>query len=276
MIPAEVESFWAFVHARHGIWEARQRGEPYPWHPDPILSGQRFPNVYRELDRGTIWLRQHLLWRPVHSVEQLLFVLIVYRVVNWVPTFQRNGLPYDEGELVGWLGRIADDRRNGIQYSTNRHQAKMEVFRDPIIDPGYVDRFLDGRDGFDAGAALTKRRFIGSFFALQILADYLRHPLSHLDVDTIIPIGTGGRVASMLLKTGQLQTNRNADRDFRRLARRSELDCLIELHARQRPPALPMTYVDVEHSMCEWYRWRMIHAGLKESLRLPYRPSGYS
>jgi hypothetical protein len=54
------ERFWRFVHERQEIWRKKSAGEPAPWTSDPILRYNSFTNVYRELDRGTLYLQQHL------------------------------------------------------------------------------------------------------------------------------------------------------------------------------------------------------------------------
>lgn len=54
------EQFWRFVHERQEIWRKKSASEPAPWTSDPILRCNSFTNVYRELDRGTLYLQQHL------------------------------------------------------------------------------------------------------------------------------------------------------------------------------------------------------------------------
>ncbi len=60
-----VDEVFAFVHERHQIYLRRQAGQPKPWTANPILQQYRFTNVYRELDRVTIWIREN--WREPHN-----------------------------------------------------------------------------------------------------------------------------------------------------------------------------------------------------------------
>lgn len=57
---SKVEDFWKFINERHAIYLKRKAKQPKPWSDDPIFQEWKFTNVFRELDRGTIALRQML------------------------------------------------------------------------------------------------------------------------------------------------------------------------------------------------------------------------
>lgn len=78
------EPFWTYLAARHSITMKRLRREPWPWTDDPILRDYRFPNVYRELDRGTQYLIHELL--PQLQPKDVLFNLVAYRHFNKIET----------------------------------------------------------------------------------------------------------------------------------------------------------------------------------------------
>jgi hypothetical protein len=75
------EDFLAFMRARHEIWVARDNGKPWPWTDDTILRTYKFCNVYRELDKVTIWIREHIR-EPFHDHPQLWFMLCIARQIN--------------------------------------------------------------------------------------------------------------------------------------------------------------------------------------------------
>jgi hypothetical protein len=86
------ERFVAFVHERHAIYERRQQGLPRPWTDDRILHQFRFCNMYRELDRTTIWIARN--WREPHCDDpDLWFAMVVARFVNWPDTLAELGYP---------------------------------------------------------------------------------------------------------------------------------------------------------------------------------------
>ena len=57
---SKVEDFWKFINERHSIYLKRKKGLFRPWTNDPIFLDWKFTNVFRELDRGTIAIRQVL------------------------------------------------------------------------------------------------------------------------------------------------------------------------------------------------------------------------
>lgn len=52
---------------------------------DPILQRFRFCNVYRELDKVTVWIREHIR-EPYAEHEHLWFMLCIARHINWPDT----------------------------------------------------------------------------------------------------------------------------------------------------------------------------------------------
>lgn len=88
----QVLDFWRFVAARQDMFVRRVlRREPPPWTKDPVLAGHYFTNVYRELDRGTRYLLKHILPYADKSDDaprDVLFSVIVYRFFNHIPTYE--------------------------------------------------------------------------------------------------------------------------------------------------------------------------------------------
>lgn len=76
-----------FMTKRHEIYRARQEGKPAPWTRDPILREYKFTNVYRELDRVTVWVDQHIR-KPYKDHPHLWFMLAMARQINWPPMLQ--------------------------------------------------------------------------------------------------------------------------------------------------------------------------------------------
>lgn len=85
-------SFIAFVIERYRIYERRAAGKPQPWTKDPILKQYKFCNVYRELDRVTMWLAEH--WRePQRNYPDLWFAMVVARLINHPDSLEEMLLP---------------------------------------------------------------------------------------------------------------------------------------------------------------------------------------
>lgn len=90
--------FWEFIYERQEIFKRRYIDKsPDPWTTDPILRDYKFTNVYRELDRGTLFYVDNIL-KPAEKVwedgnhrggwEQLVMDTLVYRHFNHIPTWE--------------------------------------------------------------------------------------------------------------------------------------------------------------------------------------------
>jgi len=79
-MPTE-EDFFKFVHERQLIWYKRfVIKQQQPWTDDPILRKFKIINMYRELDKCTIYLLDKL--RKVTDRRMLLINIIFYRFFN--------------------------------------------------------------------------------------------------------------------------------------------------------------------------------------------------
>ena len=84
--------FFEFCLERHRIYLRRLAGQPWPWTEDKILRAYKFTNVYRELDRVTVWL--HRNWREPYAEHQnLAFAMCVARFINRPETLEFMGFP---------------------------------------------------------------------------------------------------------------------------------------------------------------------------------------
>lgn len=82
--------FW-FIKERHDIYIRRFINKsPWPWTFDSIMRDYKFTNVFRELDRVTIWIREHIR-EPYAGHPELFFNLMVARLFNWPPTLSNIG-----------------------------------------------------------------------------------------------------------------------------------------------------------------------------------------
>jgi len=87
----EMELFWKFIFERHQIYQKKVTLQcPPPWTDNRLLADYRYTNVFRELDRGTRFVIEHI------DVEELedndwLFNVIVYRLFNKIETYLTHG-----------------------------------------------------------------------------------------------------------------------------------------------------------------------------------------
>lgn len=78
-----IKDFFNFIYARQLIYNRRFVNElPSPWTKDPILSKYRFCNVYRELDKCSVYLINKVANNKKLSLEAKIFNIIFFRRFN--------------------------------------------------------------------------------------------------------------------------------------------------------------------------------------------------
>lgn len=100
--------FFAFSRERHAVYLRRRAGRERPWTTDPVISKYRFTNIFRELDRTTIWFRENVRDHYTRDPACILATL-VFRLFNRISTaefiFKQgdfiDGSPF-EALLAGW------------------------------------------------------------------------------------------------------------------------------------------------------------------------------
>lgn len=71
----EVQRFFAYARERHAIYLRRAEGRPRPWTKETTMARFSITNVYRELDRTTIWMKKHVRdaqMDPVHILPAIV------------------------------------------------------------------------------------------------------------------------------------------------------------------------------------------------------------
>lgn len=138
-----------------------------------------------------------------------------------------------------------------------------------------ADDLWRAEDGVAAIRGLFKTQFaIGPFFGTQIVADLVNiaPPGLAMTRDTLIPISGGSRYALRLVEGLLLPslierraydergTEGRRGRQLRQIP--EEVEAFARL-VRDQPKTLsePMTYIDMEHSLCEYARYTRLMAG---------------
>ena len=78
-MPSLEDDFWYMCNERHRIFLAKEAGKPKPWTDDPIFQKYKFTNVFRELDRTTIFVRENIREPLFDDPELLLFNVALFR-----------------------------------------------------------------------------------------------------------------------------------------------------------------------------------------------------
>lgn len=76
-----------FIAERHNIYIRRNSGQKKPWTNDPIMRAYRFCNIYRELDKVTVWIMENWI-KPYVDTDTLAMRALVGRLINHPDTLQ--------------------------------------------------------------------------------------------------------------------------------------------------------------------------------------------
>jgi alpha-glutamyl/putrescinyl thymine pyrophosphorylase clade 1 len=154
MIQSSVEGFFAFCRERHQIYLRRQAGDPWPWTRDPILQRYKFTNVFRELDRTTVWFREHVRDR-MRADPAVLLATVVFR---WFcrqeigeVIFNSRLLPISGVDMSPWSVFLRDG-----DVSDMRVVIKSAFLKGPYVTGAYMLRSPTGMSKLDGMLSLCE------------------------------------------------------------------------------------------------------------------------
>lgn len=135
------DSLLQLMRERHAIYLRRAAGLPREeWTQDPILQTYKFTNVYRELDRQTILLREG--WRePYADHYNLWFAMAMARQINWWPTLADIGFPEQWSDYAAnrAVATMRSRALRGLKVYTGAYMLRCDIQDDTTPDkPAYT------------------------------------------------------------------------------------------------------------------------------------------
>jgi hypothetical protein len=126
-------AFLCFIDERQKIWSNKKKGVEVLT-TNHVLASKWFTNLYRELDRGTMYLRNQLNKTDLKEisfdkdniddnlVSKILLKSIIYRLINKVETFMDFGGVPDIDNFQGFLEFLHKKKSEGYVIFTAAHQ----------------------------------------------------------------------------------------------------------------------------------------------------------
>lgn len=278
--PAAEGRFWAFVCERQRIWRKRfVELLPPPWTDDPVLREWRFTNVYRDLDAGTAYCRAKILRHAGASFEDRAFNVMVLRLVGRWQTHEALGFRTAASFRAPQFALLAKElRERGEPVYTGSYQVSSYGRGSMDENVGLVLEALALQFG-DLWALLRKcetperafellrsMRGYGEFLAYQCLVDMT------MPFNTAAEADDSAKLLGLSL-ADWVVAGPGARRGLAAMGwARDPLDGMRALRDRQVPETvdrglqfdwledtagavIPLSLVDIEHSLCEFARY---------------------
>lgn len=268
----------AFMKERHSVYLNRAAGKPKPWTDDPILQNFKFTNVFRELDRHTVWFNENLR-QPNLDNPDFWFMSCLFRQIGWIPTVEelleaKLHLKWDpkKARQIMLARQARKETLYTGAYMLNAHGRGPEDPADKafftthlVLNPLWENRkelrkkmhgTLDA-----AHKALLPTHGWGPFTAYQVVLDLLHSPGwldAAADKDTWAVTGPGGRRGLNRVMGRDLKNSTRPDVELR------EMLLLTQEISKRWPKGEKWGKIsihEVEFQLCEWDKYERTRLG---------------
>ena len=261
---SSVEGFYNYINERHAIYLKRRIGVDFPWTDDEILQTYSFCNVYRELDKVTVWIREN--WKePYADHPNLPFAMAVARQINWPDTLQEIGFPeHWNPERVKAIMQGRMDRKEKVytgayMLTGTLGGTKVEQTIDKILTPLYEAP----PEILPYSLEETWKKYLpypgfSGFMAYEVVTD-LRYTKYLEDADDIMTWANAGPGAKRGL-------NRIHGRPLEQTIKPNQLNAemagLLDLASEYGAVYLPTLEMrEIEHCLCEYDKYERVRLG---------------
>ena len=278
------DDFWRFVCERQLIWHRRfVLKQPPPWTTNKWLRDYKFTNVYRELDRGSIWLRNHVIsyWNPSKPIAanqaNLVWRIVLYRLLNRVGTFEKVGIPnFWEWPSEGgeWISSLRALHRKECIF-TSAHltlpthkegKSKLTTYREALQDLfekllTLYERICQADSLEQVFNILLDIHCVGPFISYEVCIDLMYANLIPFTENDWANAGPGCRKGIALLFPQSFWKKRflEAMRDLQREQQQQFLRLGLDFPYYQ---GKLLSLRNIEHSLCEYSKYWSLQRGV--------------
>jgi hypothetical protein len=220
-VSLHILEFYLFAYERQRMWQRKtQYSETFPYSLNQRMSRHSFCNIYRELDRGTVFLKASILelfyssgdkqldnprriprsWSHKEWTKQILWRSYMYRLVNRVETFENIGFSEPTGaslQAYSRRARVYRDQATSAFFTGAHNVSGFEPYITALnLTLNSLDKIVDdiyaastSKDKLDV---LRDMKLVGDFFAWQILCDMETCGCLKIDYDFCL-LGPGAK-----------------------------------------------------------------------------------
>lgn len=292
-----LDAFYKFMYERHMIYVKRfVRKEPPPWTDNPILRDYKFTNVYRELDYGTIWYLNSVAplshTEDSHFKTELLWLTVMYRLVNRVETFEKVGLVSSTDwrkQRTRWKHKLEKLHEEGPVF-TNAHltlpthevglskiEKYIKVLNEFNVNLKRISKnvFHDANSLEDVFNYLMQIDCVGRFIAYEIACDLVLTHVVPFSENSWVNPGPGCKHGLRLIFP-RLRTITQFQNKIKELQNRQvEHFSRLGLSFPYLYPHTPLTLRSVEHSLCEFQKMMKMIKGIGKQ-RMYFKPRDWT
>lgn len=314
-----VQPLWDWINERHAVYwrkagtpvECEAAGVPYRdlsdgfLTDDPVLRQYRFCNVFRELDRVTVWIRENIR-EPFADHPHLWLMLAIARTINWPDTLYHlqshpESWPIGDTFSPKSMGRILDAyKERGNKVYTGAYMIRAESkpnaewyhwTKQQYVARIVIGRLWEDREQWELVLDATREvgqqatlhgvwnlfqhpRYIGwgPFMAYQVVVDmrHTRYLRDAPDINTWAALGPGSRRGLNRLSGRPLGYN---------LSQEEGLEEMLSIWGEQdryRAPWVPRIELsDIQNCLCDTDKYLRVKRGegRPRALYLPGRGS---
>ena len=279
-------NFVDWINKRHDIYCKKEEGMEWPWTEDEIFQKYKFTNVFRELDRTTVWMRKNLTAPNAHRPHALMiYNCAVFRMFGTMEMCEAIG-GWQETYNPEYLKRTARDRLDnkkkvftGAYIITN--QGKKEPKEKIVVDE-FLFAIWDHRqllsDIASKGSIQQLHQNLGKlsgwggggFMAYELVSDLRYTPVleNATDVNTWANAGPGA-------KRGLNRVfGRTLDYSSKMHPWNKEMMFLLKIVNDEKESFVPKLQMrEIEHSLCEFDKYQRVKNG-EGRPRSIYQPPG--
>ncbi|MBS3151857.1 hypothetical protein J4230_00445 [Candidatus Woesearchaeota archaeon] len=280
--------FWYFVCERQSVWYKRFccKLDP-PWTKDIILQKERFTNVYRELDPGTIYAINNILEVDAPKQDKI-FNTMFYRLVGSSNTHKEVGFQklsyFNPEHLEAKMKYIRDVEKKSVFTAAYMVSGYSKMGSKDKVE-NVVRLFTKLRNSFDSiysdiqGCKNSEEVYnvirglygFGNFLSYQILVDLL-YPLRICKGKSLLPYshddwasaGPGAKIGiELLLKKGLKFSNldvmmwlrKNQCEEFLRFG--LNFNYLTD----DKGDKIELSLANIQNCLCEFHKYIKIRDG---------------